>query len=75
MFWGGDLAAKYRQTVAVDSDDYFLSLAHTARKYWEHPVGKYTFPVRDDGTFRPCDKGQVPLPPRCPPPTRCPPPM
>ena len=38
---------------------YFLSLPHTARKYWEHPVPKHEFPVREDGTFQPCDRGQV----------------
>ena len=38
---------------------YFLSLPHTARKYWEHPVSKHEFPVREDGTFQPCDRGQV----------------
>eukprot|EP00281_Chroomonas_sp_CCMP1168_P014390 CAMPEP_0206215590 /NCGR_PEP_ID=MMETSP0047_2-20121206/2276_1 /ASSEMBLY_ACC=CAM_ASM_000192 /TAXON_ID=195065 /ORGANISM="Chroomonas mesostigmatica_cf, Strain CCMP1168" /LENGTH=558 /DNA_ID=CAMNT_0053637895 /DNA_START=335 /DNA_END=2011 /DNA_ORIENTATION=+ len=49
--------AEYRQGLALDSPEYFLSLPHTARKYWEHPEPKHTFPVRDDGTFRPCDKG------------------
>jgi hypothetical protein len=51
--------ADYRKGVALDSREYFLSLPHTARKYWEHPVPKHQFPVREDGTFQPCDKGQV----------------
>ena len=51
--------AAYRQGLALDSAQYFLSLPHTARKYWEHPVPKHQFPVREDGTFQPCDKGQV----------------
>ena len=51
--------ADYRRGVPLDSPEYFASLPHTARKYWEHPVPKHEFPVREDGTFQPCDKGQV----------------
>lgn len=51
--------AVYRAELELDSEEYFMSLAHTARKYWEHPIPKHEFPVGDDGTFKPCDKGQV----------------
>jgi hypothetical protein len=52
-------AAQLRRELPLDADEYLLSLPHTARKYWEHPVPKHVFPVQEDGTFRPCDKGQA----------------
>jgi hypothetical protein len=51
--------AQLRRELPLDAEAYLLSLPHTARKYWEHPVPKHVFPVQEDGTFRPCDKGQA----------------
>jgi len=51
--------ASYRLKIPLDSPEYFILLPHTARKYWEHPIPKHQFPVHEDGTFRPCDKGEI----------------
>lgn len=64
--WSGDGACLFRGWVTcveasraeleLDSEEYFMSLAHTARKYWEHPIPKHEFPVGDDGTWAPPPK-------------------